>query len=478
MQVVIITTNIDPVRQVRYLGPYQIAWWIRENGFSAQVLDYFYFFNKEERLTLLKKFITQETKIVAYAPFVILENPYERFLYGKERIFEILEEIKENFPWVKIIIGGMFTKSFLITGWKNLTFKVDGVFKEEGEHTFLEYCEHIFKGGPPITFNVINHQKVFLPKKKYDIQTCNMSFAKNDFIMPGESLPIELSRGCIFKCNFCQYPHIGKDKDDFNKSMDNVRDAFIKNYELFGTTRYHLADDTLNSHRDRTQELHRISKELPFKLEYVGYVRMDLLDIWPEQLDILPESGLVSCHFGVESFHPESCKQIGKGWGGKNHKKWLSYLGEVWGDDVILRCTLIAGLGPETKDNWQETFDWLYNSKVHNFGFSPLYIGGEGDVQSEFDRNLEKYGYKMLSPYFWENKHTTFVEARDWCMSVHKELPKRVIPGAWDYAALKNIGFTKEEIMSSNSYNLNLKRLEFEHTDKFIQNYYQALITY
>ena len=46
-----------------------------------------------------------------------------------------------------------------------------------------------------------------------------MRFEKNDFILPGESLPLELSRGCIFKCRFCQYPNIGKDKDDLELEL-------------------------------------------------------------------------------------------------------------------------------------------------------------------------------------------------------------------------------------------------------------------
>jgi hypothetical protein len=52
MQILILTTNTDPQRQVRYLGPYQIAWWLRSNGYSTQVLDYIYFMTKEPRYLL------------------------------------------------------------------------------------------------------------------------------------------------------------------------------------------------------------------------------------------------------------------------------------------------------------------------------------------------------------------------------------------------------------------------------------------
>ena len=74
MQIVILTTGIDPTRLVRYLGPYQIAYWSRKQGYSTQVLDFLYHMTKEERLKLFEKFITKETKIVGYSPFVILDS--------------------------------------------------------------------------------------------------------------------------------------------------------------------------------------------------------------------------------------------------------------------------------------------------------------------------------------------------------------------------------------------------------------------
>ena len=55
MQVVILTSDSDPTRQLRYLGPYQIAWWLRKNDYSTQVIDMLYFMSTEQRLNLYKK---------------------------------------------------------------------------------------------------------------------------------------------------------------------------------------------------------------------------------------------------------------------------------------------------------------------------------------------------------------------------------------------------------------------------------------
>ena len=256
MQVVILTTNTDAQRQVRYLGPYQIAWWLRENGYETQVLDYLYFMTTEERKTLFKKFITDETKIVGFAPFVTPSA--QRMDTGEDKIYEILEEIKENFPWVKIVIGGPLVGVFVFNRYKRISFKIDAVFKGESEHSFLSYCNYIFKNEVHPPFLIENNIKVVNSTKEFNIQNCRMRYSKNDFILPEEFLPFEFARGCIFKCKFCQYPNIGKTTDDFTKSMDLVRESFIHNYNIFGTTKYHFTDDTFNSHRENTKEFYKM----------------------------------------------------------------------------------------------------------------------------------------------------------------------------------------------------------------------------
>jgi hypothetical protein len=476
MQVVILTTNTDIARQVRYLGPYQIAWWLRKNGYSTQVLEFLYFMSPEQRLALYKKFITVETKIVAYAPFCMLNSP-QQFAKGREPIFDIAHEIKENFPWVKLVAGGQWVRGLLDNGYKNFNFKFDAIFKDEGEYSFLEYVDHIFNGAPAPVFQLgKDNNKVYLPTKTYDIQSCAMTYSDNDFVLPGESLPLELSRGCIFKCKFCQYPHIGKDKDDFNKSMNCIRESLISNYNLFGTTRYHITDDTLNSHRERTKQFHLMTKTLPFKIEFIGYVRMDLLSIWPEQVESLPESGLISAHFGIETFNSESCHMIGKGWGAKNNKKYLTYIGDQWGDDVIVNVSMIAGLGNETETDWLEAKHWFMDSKVHDWYFNKLYISGNLGL-SEFDRNPEKYGYRFIDGK-WETNYVTEDQANSWCNKNNLDTMSMRTPSVWNLVANRNLGIDLETLRNNNYIGIREMRKSLNLINKIINQYYTMAMSY
>jgi len=484
-QVVILTFLTDTIRLVRYLGPYQIAWFVRQHGYTTQVLDYIYFMSKEQRMNLYKKFISEETKIIGFAPFLMPGTDSiigQKLDNGLDVVVDIINEIQENFPWAKVIIGGQSARWYVDSGYKSIPSKFDAIFTGEGEHAFLEYCDHIFKKGPHPSFNLFNSTKVIKASKQYDISTCGMRFEKRDFVLPGESLPVEFSRGCIFKCKFCQYPLLGKDKDDFNRSIENIRQSFLHHYELFGTTRYHICDDTLNAHRERTKAFHQMVQELPFKIEYVGFVRLDLIDIWPEQKDILPESGLVAPHFGIESLDPHSCKQIGKGWGAKNHKPFLKKLNEYWGDDVIINCSLIAGLGHETVKDWEETYAWFENSGIHDWFYAPLHLSYTSKL-SEFERNAEQYGYKWPAPdkwpFYWTSPVTNTQEAANWCKT-KRTIPhyKKRIPSAWNYASYRNQGFSKEEILKGNYVDLNIIRQDELRSQKLVEEYYKIAMSY
>lgn len=480
-EVVIVTFLTDSKRIVRYLGPYQISWYVKEHGYSAQVLDFVYFMTKEQRMSLYKKYITQETKIVGWAPFLMPSGP-QKLDSGISEALKTLEEIKENFPWVKIVVGGPVVKWFLTTGYKYFSFSVDAVFDGQGEYAFLEYCDYIFKKEPHPRFEIKNSLKVIRPIKDYDIGSCRMVFQKNDFILPGESLPLELSRGCIFKCKFCQYQNIGKNKDDFNRSLQHVKESLIYHYENLGTTRYHIADDTLNSHRERTQQFYEMTKTLPFKIEFIGYVRIDLLDIWPEQLDLLPEAGLISCHFGIESLDPDSCRLIGKGWGAKNNKNWLLKVKNHWKNDVIINCSLIAGLGRETEKNWNDTNQWFRDSGIHDWFYQPLSLHNS-IMTSEFEKNSSRYGYEwpdpVKDPSYWKNDVTDFYKAKEWCLSKRRpEDFKEKMPSAWNFSAIRNLGISKEEILKSNYFELDKVRNKNNLAQKFIDLYYNTAINY
>ena len=127
--------------------------------------------------------------------------------------------------------------------------------------------------------------------------------------------------------------------------MELIRDELINNYEKWGITNYLISDDTFNDSNEKLQILHDMIVALPFKLNFVCYLRLDLLYHFRDtQLEMLENMGLKSCHFGIESFNPPSAKFIGKGLGEDKSKEFLLFLKERWQNKISFICTFIVGL--------------------------------------------------------------------------------------------------------------------------------------
>jgi hypothetical protein len=157
-----------------------------------------------------------------------------------------------------------------------------------------------------------------------------------------------------------------------------------------------MVDDTFNANRERLVEFTNMVKTLPFKLEYAAYLRLDLIYKWNEQEELLPESGLTSCFFGIESLNQDAANLVGKGWQNKKVKDYLPDLyHNKWKKSVSPRVGLICGLPPETFGEMVSTHDWLVDNQMPSWYWAHLQIRRDriNTYISEFERNAETYGF-------------------------------------------------------------------------------------
>ena len=153
-------------------------------------------------------------------------------------------------------------------------------YTESSEDVVLEYVNHIIKGEePPIGEMVVpmlsrdtdEKPRMFYHtarNKRYNIELDDFKWTEQDGIIPDEPLPLDISKGCIFACAFCQYPHIGKTKFDYIRGMNYIEDELRFNYEKFGTTKYYILDDTFNDSVYKMQASKEMTDRLPFKIRY------------------------------------------------------------------------------------------------------------------------------------------------------------------------------------------------------------------
>lgn len=395
MNEIIFWTGIWPHWCSRPIGTYQLAHWLRTHRIESQIIDFCQWHSADELVSLTKLFIGNKTKFIGVSTSFWSD---ERVPFNIQRAITV---IKNEYPHIQFVFGGARADSDAI---KPLGFTLVG----EAENSLL---------------NLIKGHNISL---LFDITKLEHRFSDNDCIIRGEVLPIELGRGCIFKCKFCGHHNLGKLKHTYQRPIQFIENEISYNYEKFKTTHYHFLDDTVNEDPVKVKNLSAIPNNTGVDIKWNGYLRLDLLARYPDTVEQLATSGMKSCFFGVETFHPEASRKIGKGWNGKHAKDFLPRLHkEFWNGDINIWANFIVGLPNESASNIEESFNWCINNPIGHYQFVPLslYIhrSDSGSV-SDFNKNYKNYGYSIDQNNNWFNQHMSQQEAGDICIDYNKKL--------------------------------------------------------
>lgn len=447
---VIIFTNIKGIFFQRTLGAYQLAHSLRSNGYTTQVIDFTDYFSTEELISAVEKFIDSDTLAVGVSTTFYKGEDVNEFMPADisrtldfeefpENVLKTLEHIRAMHPGIKFVAGGGRTELLQDNPL------MDKIIQGYAEDEMLKYVDSIS--------NCSRKRKLF------DIEHLDHKFTKNDIILPNETLPIEISRGCIFKCTFCAFPLNGKAKMDYLRDTSMIRDELISNYEQFGTTNYFLGDDTFNDSTHKLEQLHKMISTLPFKIKFTTYLRLDLLHAHREQVQLLEEMGLASPFFGIETLNKKAGSTIGKGMDPNKAKDFLLELeGDLWKKKIPIICSFIVGLPYETPESVTSTFEWVKNTPLNSV-FFPLIINDKKYYKSAFTSQYKDFGYKLdRDTGYWESEHFNYHTAGDLASSFNNELSKKEnYPSAWFMMALLNHGYTLDELLTTP-----IKQLSFQ----------------
>ena len=458
----------------RYIGPYKIAHWIRKHGYDAQVIDFIDKLSEKSIYSATTKFITSNTRILALSTTFLANSSY-KWSDGTvnsipESCFNVLTRIKKEHPSIKIVLGGYASEH--IAGWGLVDATIMS-YTSASEDIFLEYLEHLTHGSPlpggQLIFpkwgsNLSTHRMMYnrANTSRYSIEQDDFRWSANDNILPGEPLPLDVSRGCIFACRFCQYPHLGKKKLDYIRGMDYIEAELRYNYEQFGTTHYYMLDDTFNDTEFKMQEFYNMTQRLPFKIKYSAYLRADLIHRFPNTAELLQASGLFGAYHGIETFHPTASKLIAKGWSGTHAKEYIPKLyHDIWGGKIPQHTNFIVGITGDTKNNIKETVKWYHDNNLHSIHFVELGLFGPNNstsqftIQSEFDRNAEKYGFRFteyneeLREQMWENDNWTSLSAKAVATMANNAVAKSIKSHIWIVPNLLWYGASEESMFTT-----------------------------
>jgi radical SAM superfamily enzyme YgiQ (UPF0313 family) len=233
---------------------------------------------------------------------------------------------------------------------------------------------------------------------KRDISNIPVIWKPEDRITAQQSLPMEIARGCIFNCAFCNFPLNNKSKFDYIRAKEDMYAEFMRNYEQFGTTNYWFMDDTYNDSMVKLELMHEVITSLPFKINYDTYIKPELLVRWPEQIDLLVESGLRGASFGVESYNKETRQAIQKG---ADVEKVLDAIENIKiksAGQVKVQINLIIGLPHQSEESIRESRERVVaDPNIDLWYWYPLLIHSKEhhEYHSPIDRDPKKYGYDV-----------------------------------------------------------------------------------
>lgn len=483
---VVLFTDVCSPGFGRYAGPYRIATELRDNGFIVQVVEYFTRWSTDELLYIVRKFVTADCMWIGLSTTFLekdrwtnrndnVERDMSRapltavpltVITGRDDWPEIVNCIRGINPNIQIVVGG--AKAVAVDN--NSPF-FDIKVVNEGESSVIDLTNKIMVGqgtGPGARRATGPFRKFYnMPYNGYTDST--IRFEDNDLIFTNEHLPVEIARGCIFKCGFCAYSLNGKKLWEFNRTPQLVREDIEEIHRRWGSTGFAFCDDTYNDSVDKVKRYHREFMKLDYQLQWSSYARLDLIISHWETARLLYESGLRSVFFGVESLNHKSAKSIGKGMKSEKLKDGLYRLKEEC-PDLLINLGMIVGLPHDTEETILKNDEWLRSEgcPVDTASYAPFHLSPVKDsAVSNMSNDPEKYGYTVDPTGEWTRndgftkqmakKLTIKLQWRPDASGRHRAIP---------FGRLQNIGYTRDDFNSDMGTNTLNARITVEGIEK------------
>jgi radical SAM superfamily enzyme YgiQ (UPF0313 family) len=375
----------------RNAGAYKIATEMRNLGHNVEVLDFITYWPEES----IKKFLDERI------PYVDVLGWSSQFFFNFTFYKKWCDYIRSINPKIIFIAGGPKVTNLL--NFNQSRYLIAGY----AEDAIVDVLNHIEGKPNQLKFKLVNNAYYVDCLEFYKMVTLpNMQtvYHPSDCVGSDEVLTVGTGRGCVFKCSFCTYPYIGKNKKDFNRqNSESYYREFMHNYDRWGTTNYYFSDETANDNVEKLKDIEEAAERLPFNLDFTGFTRLDLLDKQRASWSLFKNIGFTNWHFGIETFNPQSLKAMSKGYDPKKLQQVLFDIKEYFGDESLVYASFIVGAPYETPETFQTlTLDWI-NGEGKNLldgkVMFPLNIHRESQyaIGSEFSKDYKKYGYTDMT---------------------------------------------------------------------------------
>lgn len=397
---------------------------------------------------------------------------FSSYLWNIEKILDISFFIKQNFPNIKIMLGGPevgFDAKYYLTKYH----QIDYIISNDGENSFHELLEFLDNLRPIKTVSNLRYldqgtyieNEIKLPDlSKIKLATLDVNDLKNRIVY------LESGRGCPYKCSYC------------TASLDNK-------------VRFFPLDDVINIVKILMEKEVKTVKFLDRTFNANMKYMIDILDFIDKnnkcttfQFEIVVEkfndeaikkvaslkSKFLRFEIGIQSTNDIVNESVCRKQNMELLEKNLKLLQET--NKVDLHVDLIAGLPYETKDMFINSFNrvFSYKAKELQLGFLKFLRGTKMlDYVDEHE-----YQYDDLPPYeIIKNKYMSVSDLQE--IHVVEDMLETYYNSSkfkktFDYLIDNNIIdnyylFFKE---LHTNYNKGQLHVIFSHIDNFFKDHY------
>jgi hypothetical protein len=454
----------------RPMGLYRLRTVAESHGFSTEVIDFSWCVTEDQMLEFCKHCIGDNTLVFGISTIWwkgIDETRSDSDSMTKTYTWacsSFFEKFKQLYPHVKIVIG--CSKYVPSLGAFDLEQFLDWKIEGFADESFPELLKHLSKKPNNLKYTLLGNKQYAVDSNTNhsvtDLSLIETVWEKGDMWRAHQPIPIELSRGCIFKCAFCTHPFLGKKTFEYIRSTEGIATELKRNYELFGTYRYQIADDTLNDSMEKLDRLHRAIDlaKLP-KFEFVAYIRPETIVTNPEMIPKLKELGIVGGYCGIESLNMPARRAIGKGMDINRVTDTLRKL--VSESKVLLHASLILGLPGDTHDDPNKWLEFLTENKNNLFASWGMHVLGiSGSGTSLIEKYPAKYGYtlgvfdKDFGFYQWRSPTMSSFAAGPLVKNFNQKSSKVLGIGGWGVSSSWYANESNEEIRTSTTRELDV----------------------
>lgn len=382
-----------------------------------------------------------------------------------KQILQAAKEIKEKYPAVKIVVGGIhptfFPAQTLINPY------LDFVVINEGEQTLLALLKALAKGENLAEIANLGWKddqggihlnrcsEGFLPPENLPVPAWDLievekyserlSSGLDEWVAPGESrlcrvINMYTSKGCPFPCSFCYNLNFNR-RLWRAKSAERAAAEIELLYRQYGINYFIIHDDNFVVDRKRALKIAELIAQKGLKIKYSIDARIDYFDY--EFLKKMKASGLCEIRVGCESGSNRVLKEVIQKQITK--EQTIKAVGIARDLDLKLILSFVIGWPTETAAERQETIDLILKLQKINpkAAVYPLWVYIPYPGTKLFDQAIglgfvEPGSLEAWGNYFWGKAHIPWLSNPREYELIHELSPLAWYNKTWSRLARKS----------------------------------------